>query len=200
LKGTRSLLAPYAVTLLAVGNALLLTLLLQPLLKPTIFLLFFPAVTVSAWYGGMKAGLLGTALSTLAVTFFFLEPVFSLFVDNLDSIVRLGLFMLVTILISLLTSELRTTKQHLQMSLQKLQVSEAKFRRLVESNIIGVIVANMDGAMPTAGYANAEANDAFLAMVGYSQEDLLAGLRWRDMIPPEYIEANNSAYLLSKSG
>ncbi|WP_375513972.1 PAS domain-containing protein [uncultured Nostoc sp.] len=44
----------------------------------------------------------------------------------------------------------------------------------------------MDGAI-------AEANDAFLQMVGYSQEDLLAGLRWRDMIPPEYIEANNSA-------
>ncbi|WP_375513973.1 DUF4118 domain-containing protein [uncultured Nostoc sp.] len=79
------------------------------------------------------------------VSYFLLEPVFSLFVDNLDSIVRLSLFMLVTILISLLTSELRTAKQHLQMSLQKLQVSEAKFRRLVESNIIGVIVANMDG-------------------------------------------------------
>ncbi|MGF2037836.1 MAG: PAS domain S-box protein [Nostoc sp. CmiVER01] len=186
MKGTRSLLAPYAVTLLAVGSALQLTLLLQPLLKPTIFLLFFPAVAVSAWYGGMKAGLLGTALSTLVVTFFFLEPVFSLFVKNLESIVRLGLFMLVTILISLLTSELRTAKQHLQISLQKLQVSEAKFRRLVDSNIIGVIVANMDGAI-------AEANDAFLAMVGYSQEDLLAGLRWRDMIPPEYIEASNSA-------
>ena len=186
MKGRRFLLAPYAVTLLAVGSALLLTLLLQPLLKPTIFLLFFAAVAVSAWDSGMKAGLLATALSILAVSYFFLEPVFSLFVENLDSIVRLGLFMLVTILISLLISELRTAKQHLQMSLQKLQVSEAKFRRLVESNIIGVIVANMDGAI-------AEANDAFLTMVGYSQEDLLAGLRWRDMIPPEYIEANNSA-------
>lgn len=31
-------------------------------------------------------------------------------------------------------------------------------------------------------------------MVGYSQEDLLAGqVRWRDMIAPEYIEASNSA-------
>ncbi|MGF1934882.1 MAG: PAS domain S-box protein [Nostoc sp. ChiQUE02] len=186
MKGTRFLLAHYAVTLLAVGSALLLTLLLQPLLEPTIFLLFFAAVAVSAWYGGMKTGLLATALSILAVSYFFLEPVFSLFIDNLDSIVRLGLFVLVTILISLLNSELNTAKQHLQMSLQKLQVSEARFRRLVDSNIIGVIVANLDGAI-------AEANDAFLRMVGYSQEDLLAGLRWRDMIPPEYIEANNSA-------
>lgn len=70
MKGTRSLLAPYAVVLLAVGSALLLTLLLQPLLKPTIFLLFFAAVAVSAWYGGMEAGLLATALSTLTVSYF----------------------------------------------------------------------------------------------------------------------------------
>ncbi len=194
MKGTRSLLAPYAVALLAVGSVLLLTLLLQPLLKSSIFLLFFAAVAVSAWYGGMEAGLLATALSTLAVSYFFLEPVFSLLVANLDSILRLGLFVLVTTIINLLNSELRTAKQHLQTSLQKLQVSEARFRKLIESNIIGVIVANMDGAMPTAGYAYAEANDAFLRMVGYSQEDLQAGrVRWRDMIPPEYIEANNNA-------
>ncbi len=156
MKGTRFLLAPSAVTLLAVGSALLLTLLLQPLLEPTIFLLFFAAVAVSAWYGGMEAGLLATTLSTLGVSYFFLEPVFSLLVANLDSIVRLGLFVLVTTFISLLNSELRTAKQHLQMSLQKLQVSEDRFKSLVESNIIGVIVANMDGAMPTAGYAYAE--------------------------------------------
>ncbi|WP_375495901.1 PAS domain S-box protein [uncultured Nostoc sp.] len=187
LKGIRSLLAPYAVALLAVGSGLLLTLLLQPLLKPTIFLLFFAAVAVSAWYGGIEAGLLATTLSTLAVSYFFLEPVFSLLVASLDSIRRLGLFVLVTTFITLLNSELRTAKQHLQTSLQKRQVSEARFRRLVESNIIGVIVANMDGAI-------AEANDVFLEMVGYSREDLLAGrVRWRDMIPPEYIEANNNA-------
>ncbi|MEH1861720.1 MAG: PAS domain S-box protein [Nostoc sp.] len=187
MRGTRSLLASYAVALLAVGSVLLLTLLLQPLLKQTIFLLFFAAVAVSAWYGGMEAGLLATALSTLAVSYFFLEPVFSLLVASLDNILGLGLFVLVTTIINLLNSELRTAKQHLQNSLQKLQVSEARFRSLVESNIIGVIVANMDGAI-------AEANDAFLGMVGYSQEDLLAGrVRWRDMIPPEYIETNNSA-------
>ena len=121
MKGTRSLLAPYAVALLVVGSVLLLTLLLQPLLKQTIFLLFFAAVAVSAWYGGMEAGLLATALSTLAVSYFFLEPVFSLLVASLDNILRLGLFVLVTTIINLLNSELRTAKQHLQTSLQMLE-------------------------------------------------------------------------------
>ncbi|MEH2386045.1 MAG: ATP-binding protein [Nostoc sp.] len=175
MKGIRSLLAPYAVALVAVGS-----LLLQPLLEPTIFLLFFAAVAVSSWYGGMGAGLLAIALSTLAISYFFLEPVFSLLVASLDNILRLGLFVLVTTLISLLNSELRTAKQYLQ-------VSEARFRKLVDSNIIGVIVTKMDGAI-------AEANDAFLGMVGYSQEDLRSGqVRWREMIPPEYIEANDRA-------
>ncbi len=175
LKGIRSLLAPYSVALLAVGS-----LLLEPLLEPTIFLLFFAAVAVISWYGGMAAGLLAIALSTLAISYFFLEPVFSILVASLDNILRLGLFVLVTTLISLLNSELRSAKQYLQ-------VSEARFRKLVDSNMIGVIVTKMDGAI-------AEANDAFLGMVGYSQEDLLAGrVRWREMIPPEYIKANDGA-------
>jgi PAS domain-containing protein len=38
------------------------------------------------------------------------------------------------------------------------QQSEAKFRRLVESNVIGVVVANINGTI-------FEANDAFLEMV-----------------------------------
>jgi two-component system CheB/CheR fusion protein len=61
-----------------------------------------------------------------------------------------------------------------------LQASEARLRRLVESNVIGVIFSNAEGAI-------LEANDAFLKMVGFTREDLAAGrLRWIDMTPPEY--------------
>ncbi|WP_172642150.1 hybrid sensor histidine kinase/response regulator [Cylindrospermum stagnale] len=182
MKGIRSRLKFYAVAVLAVCIALLLTLLLQPLLNPTIFILFFAAVAVSAWYGGMEAGLLATALSTLAVSYFFLKPVFPLSVHALDSMIRLGLFVLVTILISSLNSQLRTAKKRLELSMQQLQASEARFRRLTESNIIGVITADINGGI-------VEANDAFLKMVGYTREDLLAGrVRWRDIVSPEDLE------------
>ncbi|MBH8573881.1 PAS domain S-box protein [Nostocaceae cyanobacterium CENA369] len=175
----------YAVTLLAVGSAFILTFLLKSLLTSTIFLLFFAAVAVSAWYGGMEAGLLAIALSSLLVSYFFLEPVFSFFIYSLDSKCRLGLFVMVATLISWLNSALRTAKQRLEESMQQLQASEAKFRCLVESDIIGTIVADMSGAI-------AEANDAFLKMVGYTRQDLLAGrVRWCDMTPPEYQEADN---------
>ncbi|WP_271412232.1 AAA family ATPase [Pseudomonas sp. Q1-7] len=56
---------------------------------------------------------------------------------------------------------------------------EAKIRRLVEANIIGIIVWNTDGEI-------LEANDAFLGMVGYEREDLVSGrVRWWDITPPE---------------
>ncbi|WGV24694.1 hybrid sensor histidine kinase/response regulator [Halotia branconii] len=186
MKGIRLRFAPYAVALLAVSIALLLTLLLQPLLNPTVFLLFFAAVAVSAWYGGMEVGILAIILSTLAVNYFFIQPVFSLVVD-LSSLVRLTLFMLVTFLMSLLTSELRTARQRLEVSTQKQQASEARFRRLAESNVIGIIVAEINGAI-------VEANNAFLEMVGYTREDMLAGrMQWHEMTPSEYIEESKSA-------
>ncbi|WP_018420701.1 PAS domain S-box protein [Paraburkholderia tuberum] len=57
---------------------------------------------------------------------------------------------------------------------------EAKIRRLVDANIIGIIVRNHDGDI-------LEANDAFLRMVGYDREDLVAGrIRWTDLTPPEW--------------
>ena len=62
----------------------------------------------------------------------------------------------------------------------QLRSSEAKFRRLFEANIIGIIFPDLSGKIW-------DANDAFLAMVGYTREDLLQGkVRWDTMTPPEY--------------
>ena len=56
---------------------------------------------------------------------------------------------------------------------------EAKIRRLVDANIIGICISRRDGDI-------IEANDAFLKMVGYDREDLVAGrLRWPDLTTPE---------------
>ncbi len=58
---------------------------------------------------------------------------------------------------------------------------EAKIRRLVDANIIGIVVWNASGGL-------IDANDAFLRIIGYAREDLLAGrLRWRDLTPPEFM-------------
>ena len=63
---------------------------------------------------------------------------------------------------------------------RELQNREAKVRRLVDANIVGVLIWDLDGRI-------LEANDAFLRMVGYQREDLLSGgLRWTDLTPPEW--------------
>ncbi|MGI8500732.1 MAG: hybrid sensor histidine kinase/response regulator [Hassallia sp.] len=185
MKAIRSHLAPYIVAVLAVGSAWLLTLLLYPLLTPLISPLFFAAVTVSVWYGGLKPGMLASGLSTLAIGYFLIKPSLQVLVGSFETVVQLSVFLLVTILISSLSSKLRTAKKQLEVSLHSLQNSESRFRRLVESNIIGVIVGDMDGAI-------AEANDAFLKMVGYTHEELMSGrVRWREMTPSEYIEVSD---------
>ena len=51
----------YGVAALAVGVALLVKLLLDPLtVQNTPFLLIFSAIIVSAWYGGLGPGLMAT--------------------------------------------------------------------------------------------------------------------------------------------
>jgi PAS domain S-box-containing protein len=57
---------------------------------------------------------------------------------------------------------------------------EAKIRRLVDANIIGIFVADRKSQI-------VEANDAFLRMLGYEREDLAWGrLRWTELSPPEW--------------
>src|SRR5262249_48656041 len=62
---------------------------------------------------------------------------------------------------------------------------EGKIRRLVDANIIGIFIGELEGRI-------LEANDAFLTMVGYDREDLVSGrLRWTDRTPAEWREADN---------
>lgn len=59
-----------------------------------------------------------------------------------------------------------------------LRMSESKFRRLAESNIVGVMISEHAGRVQ-------EANDAFLQMVGRTRNELEAGaVNCREMTPP----------------
>ena len=63
---------------------------------------------------------------------------------------------------------------------EALQRSEARVRRLVESNIVGIGIGTLDGKLLNG-------NDAFLNILGYSREEILSGvLSWDKITPPEY--------------
>jgi PAS domain S-box-containing protein len=68
-----------------------------------------------------------------------------------------------------------------------LQEREAKIRRLVDANIVGIFIWNLQGEI-------IEANEAFLHMVQYSREDLVSGrVRWTNLTPPEWRERDELA-------
>jgi PAS domain S-box-containing protein len=70
---------------------------------------------------------------------------------------------------------------------------EAKIRRLVDSNIIGISIWEAEGRI-------LEANDAFLQMVGYDRKDLVPGrVRWTDLTPAEWRERDERALAERKS-
>jgi PAS domain S-box-containing protein len=63
---------------------------------------------------------------------------------------------------------------------------EAKIRRLVDANLMGMYIWNLGEIL--------EANEAFLHIVGYSREDLVSGgLRWTDLTPPEWRNRDTQA-------
>jgi PAS domain S-box-containing protein len=80
-----------------------------------------------------------------------------------------------------ITSELRESRRALRRS-------EGKFRRLSDSNLVGVVFSRTDGRI-------VDGNDAFLRMLGYSREEVVggAGLTWRAVSAPECRAADERA-------
>jgi PAS domain S-box-containing protein len=66
---------------------------------------------------------------------------------------------------------------------QQLQYSERKLRSLVESNIVGVVVADVDGRIY-------DINERAAQMIGYSKDELLSKtFNWHQVVPPDSHEA-----------
>jgi PAS domain S-box-containing protein len=63
---------------------------------------------------------------------------------------------------------------------------EARIRRFVDANIVGIVIADFEGRI-------IEANDAFLRMVGYDREDLAAGrLHWTELTPDKWHDCDRN--------
>src|SRR5712675_1262827 len=66
---------------------------------------------------------------------------------------------------------------------------EAKIRRLIDANIIGMFIWDLEGRI-------IEANDAFLRMVGYDREDLVSGrMNWTELTPSEWRDRDERRWL-----
>ncbi len=77
-----------------------------------------------------------------------------------------------------LYSDLQQENAERKRAEEALREREARIRRLVESNIIGIGFSDLNGGV-------LDANEAYLQIVGYSRQDLLSG-KIRSLTAPEY--------------
>jgi PAS domain S-box-containing protein len=76
---------------------------------------------------------------------------------------------------------------------RELQGREAKIRRLVDANVVGIYFWDLDGQI-------LEANDAFLRVVQYEREDLVSGtVRGTELTPAEWHERDEDAMAALKA-
>ena len=100
-------LARLGVAVLASAVALAVALALRPLMGAEgLFQVFVASVAVSAWFGGLRAGLLASVLCVAANAYFFLAPLQSLRVHAPADLLRLAIFAGVSGVVSWLSGRL----------------------------------------------------------------------------------------------
>src|SRR5579859_3358854 len=149
----------YGVAVLSTALALIPTVLLADVSESRLAL-FGVAVMVSAWYGGLKPGLVATSFALTVSAYFSLVGPHS--PDQLrTALLRLSLFFFVAMLICWLNAALRASQEDLRRS-------ELNFRSLVTNAPYGICRCDSTGQI-------LDANPAFLEMLGYSASDELIG-------------------------
>ncbi len=122
----------YGLAVVTVATATGITLLIRPYLEPVNMALFFAAVALSAWRGGIGAGLTATGLAALAIGYFFIEPVYSLEIRP-QGLIPLSVFVLVALSISSLSAQLRLAKRRAETSLRAQTEAEKGRSQLMEA-------------------------------------------------------------------
>ena len=113
----KSPMSGYLVAIAATLTVLLLRLILSPLLGDSAY--FFPfviAVTLSAWYGGLKPGLLSTVLGSIFAVYFFVPPFYSFRITDPRIGTGLILFFASSVVISLVCDALHKALRRVELS------------------------------------------------------------------------------------
>jgi PAS domain S-box-containing protein len=132
-RGRRPHMLGYGLAVIGPGVALLLTLLIAPLREHAHVALFLAAVLASAWYGGLRPGLIATAISLLVLRLFLLPAVSGLVMVLVDA-TWLGLCVLAIFLIN----TLKAARQRAEDERNRLHMREQTARHELEAALIGL--------------------------------------------------------------
>jgi signal transduction histidine kinase len=157
----RSRLLHLAVATIAVGVAFGTTMLLRAWTPHAVFMLFLPAVMVSAWYGQLLAGTFATLLSMLLVGELVLK---SSLLEEIE-------FTIVATLVAMATSGLASAQRRLH-DLQRLEVVTEHTRRTEAE-----AVARDEHSRRRDAELSSQAKTDFLALLGHELRQPLGVIR-----------------------
>jgi PAS domain S-box-containing protein len=196
--GSPSFLRRYGRGAILAGLAALASLVFAPHWSPRPLLLSgYPAVIVSAWYGGLGPGLFTTLLSALALTSLDLSLTHSLIIGDAGALMGLLLFLSVGLVVSALSARLLSAQGRAEAVVRELE-REVDERRTVEAvankivtvaqelrtsvefyrqqigTLAGVFRMRRDGRI-------VECNDLFVRLLGATSSRQVQALGVRDL-------------------
>jgi PAS domain S-box-containing protein len=125
---------PVAIAVVFVLVALLWTFPLQHVITYPFVFLFFGAIMGSAWFGGMAAGFVAVALSSLLVGYFFIPPFYSMSIGK-ESQSFFTAFILCAIAITIVSSARKRSESAVRVARDELEVRvRARTAELEQSN------------------------------------------------------------------
>ena len=129
-----SLSQRYGVAVLSIALAIGVRWVLMPIIGVSVpFMQFFPAIALSAWYGGLGPGLAATILSALCVDYFLIPPFQSVLSANASDGFSLIMFIVIGILLSVLNESLHRAGRQISETATRLNETNEHFHLLVES-------------------------------------------------------------------
>ncbi|HEY9810580.1 MAG TPA: PAS domain S-box protein [Halomicronema sp.] len=172
MKNHRSHWHSYAIAILTVFLALVLTIALKPLFSHTPTPLFFTAVIISSSYGGLGQGLLAAVLSCLCLEYLLLERGIESRLFPLSDLILLGIFAGTSIFISSLNNARQKAEKNLRDSEKTyhLLVDNITDHAFFSLDLNGNITTWNQGAETITGYKPHEIINKHFSQL-YTKED-----------------------------
>jgi len=126
---------PCAIASFFVFMAFLWTMPLQHVIAYPFVFLFFGAIMGSAWFGGIVAGFVAVALSSLIITYFFVPPLYSMYVAK-ESQSFFAAFILCSIAITVVSSSRKRAENAIRVARDQLEAKvQERTAELRQSNL-----------------------------------------------------------------
>ncbi len=135
----------YGLAILVDGVAFCVIWMLQPIIAPTAFALFYPAILISSLYGGFEAGLLATVLAALVTKYFFIADFFSLGFAEASDFFRLIVLVAIALMMISLSSTLRIEKRRAERTARRLQESQNLFQQFMVHSPVTAFIKDAAG-------------------------------------------------------